>query len=423
MQGVRDGLSGLEGVSLGGILGRTPMLTEPEIASLAADLESAHVERKESLANRSGVEEAICAFANDLPGSGARGVLLIGVEDKSGKPTALAVTDALLLTLTNIRSDGNILPFPMISVYKAQLSGVDIAVVEVVPSHEPPVRLRGVVRIRVGPRRGVATRDEERILTERRRGWDHPFDQRAVTGASLEDLDLTLFQREYLPAAVSPEVLAENGRSVPEQLAALHLATPDGVPTVAGVLLLGRAPTTWIKGAYLQFLRVDGTEITDPIVDRKELTGPLPDILRRLDYLTEAHVRVATTVVGSTVETVSPDYPMAAVQQLVRNALMHRNYETSHAPVQWYWFNDRMEIHSPGGLFGRSTPENFGHAGGNDYRNPAIAGALHVLGFVQRFGLGIPLARKECAANGNPPPEFSFQTASFGVVVRAKPRS
>jgi len=111
---------------------------------------------------------------------------------------------------------------------------------------------------------------------------------------------------------------------------------------------------------------------------------------------------------------------MPAMQQLLRNAVIHRNYETSNAPVQWYWFSDRIEIHSPGGLFGRATPANFGRPGGNDYRNPAIAAALYQLGFVQRFGLGVPLALKTCADNGNPEPEFSFQPSSFGVVVRAR---
>lgn len=129
---------------------------------------------------------------------------------------------------------------------------------------------------------------------------------------------------------------------------------------------------------------------------------------------------MATSVAGGTVETRTPDYPIAAMQQLLRNAVIHRNYETSNAPVQWYWFSDRMEIHNPGGLFGRATPATFGRPGGNDYRNPALAAALYQLGFVQRFGLGVPLARKACADNGNPAPEFLFEPASFAVVVRAR---
>lgn len=395
------------------------MFDEAELVAVASDLESDRVERKAALSNKSDIEAAICAFANDMPGHGLPGVLLIGVDDKTGAPVKTPITDQLLREISDIRSSGNILPFPNMAVYKAALHGVDIAVVEVIPSHEPPVRLRGVVRVRVGPRKGIATRDEERILTERRRGWDHPFDQRPVSGVTLDDLDLTLFQREYLPSAVSTEVLRENGRSIPEQLAALHLASPDGVPTVAGLLLLGFNPTTWLKGAYVQFLRIDGKELTDAIVDRKEITGPLPDVLRQMDAITNAHIRVATSVVGSSVETRTADYPIVAMQQLLRNAVIHRNYESSNAPIQWYWFADRIEIHNPGGLFGRATPSSFGRPGGNDYRNPAVAAALYYLGFVQRFGLGVPLARKACSENGNPDPTFLFEPASFAVIVRA----
>lgn len=397
------------------------MLSEQEIAALAADLESYHVEHKASLSDKTGVEEAICAFANDLPGSGRPGFILIGVDDRTGQPTGLAVTDELLLKVTSIRSDGNILPFPAMVVSKAALAGKDIIVIEVQPSHDPPVRLRGRTCIRVGPRKGTATRDEERILTERRRGWDGPFDQRAIGRASLDDLDLNLFQREFLPSAVTPDVLRENGRSIPEQLAALHLASPDGIPNVAGMLVLGRDPTTYLPGAYVQFLRVNGTELTDPIVDRKELSGPLPEVLRRMDEITNAHIHVATTVAGGPVERRAPDYPMEAMQQLLRNAAMHRNYETSNAPVQWYWFSDRIEIHSPGGLYGRATRETFGKPGGNDYRNPTVAAALYMLGFVQRFGMGVPLAKKACRDNGNPEPEFLFEPSTFAVIVRARP--
>jgi ATP-dependent DNA helicase RecG len=396
------------------------MLAPEELLALARNLETHRVERKASLSDKSKIEEAICAFANDLPGTGKPGVLVVGVDDKTGTPTGLPITDELLRTLTAIRSDGNILPFPQLTVYQAQIDGLVVAVVEVEPSPSPPVRLRGRTVVRPGPRGATATRDEERVLVERRRSWELSFDQRPVFGSSLADLELGLFEREFLPSAVDPEVFRENGRTVTEQLAASHLASPEGVPNVAGHLMLGRDPTTYIPGAYVQFVRVDGAELTDPIVDRKELVGPLPDVLRRMDEITNAHIRVATAVAGRPLESRAPDYPMPAMQQLLRNAVMHREYESSNAPVQWYWFSDRIEIHNPGGLYGRARPETFGTPGGNDYRNPTVAGALHVLGFVQRFGMGVPLARKACRENGNPEPEFLFQPSSFAVIVRAR---
>ena len=136
------------------------MLDAQEITRLAGDLESFHVERKANFKPaKSDIEEAICAFANDLPGAGRAGVILIGVTDRTGQPTGLAVSDELLREITDIRSSGNILPFPVMSVYKAALGQHDIVVIEVQPSRDPPVRLRGRVCVRVGPRKGTATRD------------------------------------------------------------------------------------------------------------------------------------------------------------------------------------------------------------------------------------------------------------------------
>jgi ATP-dependent DNA helicase RecG len=396
------------------------MLTEEELHSLAAELESHRVERKASLSDKGKVEEAICAFSNDLPGTGLPGVLLVGVRDADGAPTGLAITDELLRTLSSIRSDGNILPFPLMTVYRAELSGTPIAVVEVEPSKSPPVRLRGRTVIRSGPRAGTATLDEERILIERRRSFELSFDQRVVHGASLAELDLALFERELLRLAIPADVLERNGRSAAEQLAALHMASPDAIPTVAGLLVLGHDPTGFVPGAYVQFVRFDGVDVTAPIVDRKELVGPLPEILRRADEIAKAHTRTSTRVDAQSTEILAPDYPLVAFQQVFRNAVMHRNYETSHAPVQWYWFNDRVEIHNPGGLFGRATPSTFDKPGGNDYRNPIIAAALHSMGFVQRFGMGVSLARRECELNGNPEPRFIIEAASFAVVIGAR---
>jgi ATP-dependent DNA helicase RecG len=393
-------------------------LRSNEIERLACDLENFRVERKASMSDKSKVEEAICAFANDLPGSGETGVILIGVHDK-GEPAGLPITDKLLLALTSIRSDGNILPFPTLTVYEATLNGVPIAVIEVQPSQDTPLRLRGTVRVRVGPRRDIATRDEERILTERRRAFDVPFDQRPVFGSTIDELDVELFQREYLPAAIDPQTLAENGRSVPEQMASLHLASPDGIPTVTGHLMLGRSPTNWLPGAYVQFVRFDGNDLTAPVLDRRELGGPLTRVLAQFDDLCRLNIRQATLIQGNDREQRRPDYPRDALQQLLRNAVMHRNYETSHAPVQWYWFADRIEIHSPGGLFGRATKERFGMPGANDYRNPTLAASMAALGYVQKFGMGIPLARQSCQQNGNPEPEFLIESSNVAAIVRS----
>jgi ATP-dependent DNA helicase RecG len=175
-----------------------------------------------------------------------------------------------------------------------------------------------------------------------------------------------------------------------------------------------------VPGAYVQFLRLDGPSLTDPIRDQKLLTGRLEDVLRRLDELLELTISVRTEVAAVAREVRRPDYPLTALQQLARNAVMHRAYEATNAPVRLCWYADRVEIHNPGGLYGQVTRENFG-TGATDYRNPLVAEIMANLGFAQRFGLGVPLAREALAQNGNPPPEFRFEPTLVAVTVRPAP--
>jgi ATP-dependent DNA helicase RecG len=113
------------------------------------------------------------------------------------------------------------------------------------------------------------------------------------------------------------------------------------------------------------------------------------------------------------------DYPLAALQQLVRNAVMHRSYEGNATPVRVTWYEDRVEILSPGGLYGLVTPQTFGQPGVTDYRNPTLAEALKGYGFVERFGQGLEIVRRTLAANGNPQVEFTLQPPEAPVWVHA----
>ena len=97
--------------------------------------------------------------------------------------------------------------------------------------------------------------------------------------------------------------------------------------------------------------------------------------------------------------------------------MLHRSYEATNAPVRVYWYDDRIEILSPGGPYGAVSAENFG-TGVTDYRNPNLAEALRVLGFVQHFGAGIPTAERELKRNRNPPPEFRIDATNIRVTVR-----
>jgi ATP-dependent DNA helicase RecG len=136
------------------------MLTQEELETLLRDLESDRVERTTSTSKTDKFAEAICAFANDFPNHRQPGYLMLGVND-NGTPSGLEVTDELLKNLAGIRADGNVQPLPAMTVSKYSLAGDDVAVVEVLPSDLPPVKYRGRVWIRVGPRRQVASENRK----------------------------------------------------------------------------------------------------------------------------------------------------------------------------------------------------------------------------------------------------------------------
>ena len=318
-----------------------------------------------------------------------------------GSPSGITVIDQLLLTLSDISRDGNILPLPVMTVEKRFLKKSEMAVITVMPSDMPPVKYEGRTWIRTGLRRAVANEQEERMLIERRRYKNLPYDLQPVPQAKLSDLSRVFFEEEFLPNAIAPEIMAKDTSSYEERLAGCRmiLSPDDPVPTILGVLTLAKNPHDFIPCARIQFLRFRGVKWSDDIVDELRIDGTISKQIEQLDQKLISHNRVVVDIKSSAKEQRYYQYPMVALQQLTRNAIMHRSYEGTNAPIMVYMFDDRIEISNAGGLYGRVTPENFGQSGVADYRNPNVAEVMKILNHVQRFGVGIQMAQNELKAN------------------------
>jgi ATP-dependent DNA helicase RecG len=396
------------------------MITEAELLALLASTESFRVEKTISTDDTVKFREAICSFANDMPGTGLPGYLLIGFDDKKKTFTLPKVSDELLQKLSSYARDGAILPPPAITAYKITLSSGlgEIAVAEVQPSPFPPVRFNQRVCVRTGPRKGYANEAEERILSERRQVALRPFDTQPCLGSQLSDLALDLFTSTYRPQAVAADVIEENHRPLEQQLASLRLFDlARGCPTHAGILLLAKDPLMWLPGAFVQYVRYAGPAQDSEILSERRFTGDLLNLLRELDgFLKGLPIArpVATSLLG---EANVIDYPAGALRELMMNAVMHRTYESSGF-IRILHFSDRIEISSPGPLFGEATPANFPRQ--TSYRNPVVAEMLKTLGFVNRFGRGVERAQAALEKNGNAPARFELGDTYFGVTLLAK---
>jgi ATP-dependent DNA helicase RecG len=251
------------------------MITQEQLEQILANPESYRAELTTSKNEMDKFCQAICAFANDLPGDGKYGYLIIGAHN-NGELSGLKVDDGLLQKISNIRSDGNILPQPTMVVERFVLGGGELLVAEVKPSEFPPVRYRGRIWVRIGPRKGFATEAEEKILIERRLSNVHTFDTSPCLGTTLADVDTGLIKREFLPKAVAEDVLAEDKRPIEEQLASLGFYDLRyNCPTNGCIVLFGKNPERHLPGSYVQYVRFEGKDRAGEIRNEHKFSGNL----------------------------------------------------------------------------------------------------------------------------------------------------
>ncbi len=305
------------------------------------------------------------------------------------------------------------------SVERRKIGECDVAVIEVEPSINTPHRVDGRCWVRVGASLAQATREEERRLAEKRISLDLPFDSRELQGSTIADLDSWYFERFYLPSAVSQEVLEENDRSPLEQLQALRFLGRSGSPNPAALLTLAHEPRDFFPFFHIQFLRFEGEEMTDPIRSQYEVSGRLIEQLEEITRLLKANVESPMLIEAGAKHQVRYDFPPLALTQVVYNAVMHRTYE-ANSPIRVYWYRDRVEVSSPGGLHGGVTEHNLGKPGATSYRNPLVAEVMKNAGFAERFGVGLQMAQSALRRNGSPPLKFDIDANFVSATIRIR---
>ncbi len=380
------------------------MITKEEIQSLLHSTETYRIERTISTGNMDKFCEAICAFANDLPDSRKKGYLFIGAYD-DGRLSGLKVDDALLKKIAAIRSDGNILPLPVMTVDKVEFPEGDLLVAEVSPSLLPPVRYRGRVFVRIGPRRDIASEAEERLLTERRTAYMATFDATPCLGSTLDDLELDYIKNKYLPSVVDMDILSQDTRDLKEQMASVRLydRTHD-CPTYGAIILFGKNPRYYMPGDYVQYVRFSGKEKGGEVLNEKRFQGPLYSMLPALEsFVSDAIIMQRPVAASLFREKTIINYPNNALRELMMNACMHRDYQ-ANMPIRLYQFDDHIEIMNAGGLYGEARPENFPMV--NDYRNPIIAEAMKEMKYVNMFNQGVKRVQDMLRENGNKEAKF-----------------
>lgn len=288
-----------------------------------------------------------------------------------------------------------------------------LIVVEVETSEKVHANQRDEVYLRVG--------DETRRLTFSQRQellydkGQSTFESTVAQGADQGDLDASILG-SYASALTHPE---------PRRLLkARGLATRNGEPTVASVLLFTEHPQTWFPEAIVRILRYQGTDrgtgARQRLLEDVRIEGPIPK------QLSEARLAVfdrlpSRRALGSSgrFEQVGLIPQDAWLEGLV-NAVVHRSYSISGDHIRVEIFDDRVEIESPGrfpGIADASDPLHMTRFA----RNPRIARVCADLHFGQELGEGIRRMYEEMRMAGLADPAYYQTSGSVRVTLSATP--
>ena len=220
-------------------------------------------------------------------------------------------------------------------------------------------------------------------------------------------------------------------RLSPEEAYEMLAVTRNGKPTLAAILNFALYPQGYFPQLAVTAVVVPGREIgdvgpgTERFVNNKRIEGTLQMMLSESIAFCLRNMKIRTVIDSATGErTDIPEYPIEAIREAVLNALIHRDYShfTEGTPIQINFFSDRLEIRSPGGLYGRMTVEDLGKAR-PDLRNPALAAMSEFLLHTENRYSGIPTIRREMAALGLPAPVFVNQRNEFIVILYNSPQA
>lgn len=372
--------------------------------------------------------DTLSSFSNQDDG----GILLFGIDEKQGF-IPVGVYDLQDLQKKVTEQCNQMVP-PVRAVFTlAEIDGFPICSAEI-PSLdlvERPCYYSGTGRIkgsyiRVGDA-DLPMTDYEIYTYEAFKCHVHD-DERVLERAELSLLDSGKIQR-YIQKM--KEEKPGFSKLSEEQVYEMLSITRKGIPTLAAILNFGLYPQGYFPQLTVTAIVVPGKEIGDVgqnserFLDNKRIEGTLSEMLAESLNFCRRNMKVRTIINPETGErTDKPEYPVEAIREAMLNALIHRDYShfTEGTPIQIDFFTDRMEIHSPGGLYGRMTVEDLGTAK-PDLRNPTLATMSEFLLNTENRYSGIPTIRREMAKAGLPAPVFINRRNEFIVILYNKPIS
>ncbi len=378
-----------------------------ELKNLIATGESSHLEFKSEQIKPEDLAKEIVSFLNFQGGK-----ILLGVED-DGTISGVSRPDVEEWVINICRN--NVVPQIIPGYQKLAIEGKDVVVLDIPAGIAKPYHTqKGDYYIRAGSTARKASREElSRLFQDS--GLVH-YETTPISNTSLKDLNwqkLLDYFHNLHPAHINLNDEDETARDRLLQNLDI-LAQAGNSTTVVGMLMFGLQPERYLPQSEVLFAHFNGKDVSDVLLDRKSLTGPLPQIIEDAQRVLNLNLQTASQIEGmKRVDHVI--FPDKVLRELIINALLHRRWGLM-GNVRIFLFEDRLEIHSPGRLPNGVTIEKMKEST-HVPRNPILMKFLQDFHFVEKLGRGIPMVVREMKKLGVREPDFVESGEEFIVTL------
>jgi len=355
----------------------------------------------------------IIAFAN-----ADGGTVAIGISDKTRRVEGVDYDIEKLNELLRVPFDFCV---PTVKIEIEKVRCVDfkgrenhVLLMHVEPGMQVYANQADEVFMRVGDKSKKLT-FEERLQLMYDKG-ERFFEDKPVPEADIEDIDLA-FVKKYIDrigySKTSMEYLKENKGFVKEKNGKLQISS-------AAILLFGKNPQLYFPRARLRFIRYEGTEervgaqmnIIKDVIFEGNILKMITDAVAYLD----TQIKEKTYLGKDGLFITEEEYPKFVRQEIIVNAVTHRDYSIRGTDIQIKMFDDRIVVESPGKLPGLVKTDNIRHT--HFSRNPKIAEFLKAYSFVKEYGEGVDRMYKELEAVGLQGPEYRINAFMLQAIIR-----
>jgi ATP-dependent DNA helicase RecG len=371
--------------------------------------------------------EVLSAFANRTDG----GVLVFGLDENRGfEPVGVGDAQRLQEVVSQVatnemepalRPDFTVELIDGKTIVAVEISGVSA---DQRPCYYKPQGLQKGSYIRVGNTNRQMTDYEIFGYVSAR--TQPTFEEEAVANASLDDLDQKRIE-DYIATLKSTRpnaiYLNQTFEALVKQLGIARDVNGTLCPTLAGLLVFGKYPQAFEPQLVITFLQYYGTteaEMTprgERFLDNRKFEGSIPEMLEQTVNHVLASIRKSSLIEGLYRRNI-PEYPEAVLRESIVNAVAHRDYSNyvRGSYIQIRLFADRLEIQSPGGLYGSVTEETLEEE--QSTRNRVLMRLLEDLHLVENRGSGIRAMIAAMRSANLEPPRFQDKRSSFWVIFR-----